>query len=287
MSEITGDIDPAWLAEEQEIQATLPDPTVMGKVHVLAQNILFGNIYVEGGEEGRQEILDHRDAGGSFQVHMSHIRRWAPIYMAFVTKEESLKHLELSTGITARSGTFRIPILGKNIVAKSGARPIEKKDKVKGETPEERDIRREYNETTQAIGGRWLAHGLNWLIYTEGNSRVYIQDGDELKRIPRQPDVPLPVFSGFVRSLNNMTPEERKRAKIIGIGEHYPYRHTPFGATLYVSRPEIPVDGTEEEKLQQGQAIMDKVIAGAARSAWLRRNHISKETIENFPGISR
>jgi hypothetical protein len=285
MSEITGDIDPAWLAEEQEIQVSLPDPSVMGKIHALVQNILFGNIYVEGGEEGRQEIRDHRDAG--FQVHMSHIRRWAPIYMAFATKEESLKHLELRTGITARSGTFEIPILGKRIVAKSGAKAVKRKDKVNGETPEERDIRREYNETTQAIGGRWLAHGFNWLIYTEGNSRVLIQDGAELKRIPRQPDVPLPVFSGFVKSLNNMTPEERERVRIIGIGEHYPYRHTPFGPTLYVSRPETPVNGTEEEKLQQGQDIIDKVIVGAARSAWLRRNHVTRETIENFPGISR
>jgi hypothetical protein len=287
MTELTGNIHPDWLVEEREIQATLPDPTVMGRLHAIAQNILFGNVYFEGGEEGRQEIRDHRDAGGSFQIHMSHIRRWAPIYMAFITKEEPLKHLELKTGITIRSGVYKIPVVGKGIVAKSGGQPIEKKDKVLGETPEERDIRRENNEKTQAIGGRWLAHGLNWLIFTEGNSRVYIQDGDMLKRIPRQPDVPLPVFSGFVKSLDNMTPEERVSTKIIGIGEHYPYRHTPFGATLYVSRPESPVDGTDEEKLKQGQDIMDKIIAGAARSAWLRRNHVSKDTIENFSGISR
>jgi hypothetical protein len=286
MSKVPGDIPPTWLAEQQEIEATLPDPSVMGKLHVLFQNVLFGNIYVEGGEEGRQEIRDHQETGGSFQIHMSHLRRWAPIYMAFVTKEESLKPLELRTGITARSGTFKIPVVGKSIVAKSGAKEVERKDKVKDETPEERAIRREHNEATQAIGGRWLAHGYNWLIYTEGNSRVYIQDGDELKRIPRQPDVPLPVFSGFVKSLNNMTPEERERVKILGIGEHYPYRHTPFGATLYVSRPERPVDGTDEEKLQQGQDLMDKVIAGAARSAWLRRNNVTRETIENFSGIS-
>lgn len=287
MSKVTGNVDPTWLAEEQEIQAALPDPGVMSKIHVAAQHLLFGNIYVEGGEEGRQEIRDHRDAGGSFQIHMSHLRRWGPIYMAFVTKEEAIKHLELTTGITSKRENFELPVVGKMIVAKSGAKAVDRKDKVNGETPEERAARREHNEATQAIGGRWLAHGYNWLTYTEGISRVYIEDGDETKRIPRQPDVSLPVFSGFVRSLDNMTAEERQRVKIIGIGEHYPYRHVPFGATLYISRPESPVDGTEEEKLQQGQDIIDKVIAGAARSAWLRRNHVTRETIENFPGISR
>lgn len=286
MTENTGDITPTWLEEERAIQESLPGP-VMGKIHAIAQKIMFGNIYFEGGEEGRQEIRDHRDAGGSLQIHMSHLRRWAPIYMAFVTKEEPLEHLELQTGITARQEIFELPIVGKSIVSNSGAQPIKKKDKVQGETPEQRDIRREDNEKTQAIGGRWLAHGKNWLIYTEGNSRVYVQDGDEQLRIPRQPDEPLPVFSGFLKSLDNMTPDERDKTKIIGIGEHYPYKHTPFGATLYVSRPESPIDGTEAERLKQGQDLMDKIIAGAARSAWLRRNNISKDTIENFSGASR
>lgn len=287
MIEYTGDITPSWLEEERNIQATLPDPAVMGKIHAIAQKILFGNTYFEGGEEGRQDIRDHRDAGGSFQIHMSHVRRWAPIYMAFATKEEPLKHFELTTGITVRHKIFELPIVGKSIVSKSGGQPIKKKDKVQGETPEERVNRREDNENTQAIGGRWLAHGYNWLIFTEGNSRVYIQDGDKQVRIPRQPDVSLPVFSGFIKSLDNMTPQEREKTKIIGIGEHYPYKHSPFGATLYVSRPESPIDGTVEEKLQQGQDIMDKIIAGAARSAWLQRNNVTKETIETFYGLGR
>lgn len=287
MNKFSHEQTPEWIAEEQEIQSMLPVADLMSKVHVIAQNILFGNIYVEGGELGRQEIREHRDNGGSFQIHMSHIRRWAPIYMAFVTKEEAISHLELNTGITARKEVFNLPVVGKMVVAKSGARPVDRKDKVKGETDEERRIRKEKNEETQSIGGRWLAHGYHWLIFTEGNSRVYIQDGEELKKIPRQPDEPLPVYSGFVRSLNNMTAEERTRAKIIGIGEHYPYKHTPFNATLYISRPEEPVDGTEIEKLQQGQDLINKVIKGAARSAWLRRNKISRETIENFEGITR
>lgn len=287
MEEMPSPLAPTWDEEERLIQASLPNPAVMGKIHALFQNIMFGNTYFEGGEDGRQEICDHRDAGGSFQIHMSHLRRWAPILMAYVTKEEPLKHLELRTGITARQEVFEIPVVGKGIVAQSGAQRVKKRDKVQEETPEERNLRREENEKTQAIGGRWLAHGYHWLVYTEGNSRVYIEDDEGTSRIPRQPGVALPVFSGFLKSLDNMTPSERQKTKILGIGEHYPFKHTPFGATLYVARPESPIEGPEGVRLQQGQDLMDKIIAGAARSAWLRNHDVSRETIENFSGLSR
>lgn len=158
------------------------------------------------------------------------------------------------------------------IVRNSGAVIVDRPTESKDETEEQKQARREKNQEAQAIGGRILANGGHWLIYPEGLTRQTIIENGEEKKVPRKPGVLLPVQKGFVYTLNSMTPEQLQRVRILGMAVHYGGRlASSLRPTVYVTKPEVPIQGTVEEKRQQGEDILRRAVQEAVLIDSLRR----------------
>ncbi len=219
-------------------------------------------------EEGaRDDIREHRDNGGTLLMLMTHFRRWEPLVMAQVARvNEPLKHVQYSTGITARRAMFELPVVGPLVVGNSGAQVVDRAIEHTNETPEQKAVRKEANQKTQAVGGRFLASGRNWLIFPEGGSRKIVERNGESVREEREPGVLLPLQRGFVYTLESMTPEERERVKLLGVAVHYGERlFSSFRSSVAIPRPETPVDGTGDEMFQQGEDLLSRAVADVVR----------------------
>jgi 1-acyl-sn-glycerol-3-phosphate acyltransferase len=184
--------------------------------------------------------------------------------------QPSMQHVRFTTGITARSELFDWPFPAGYVVRSSGAQKIKRSLEHPNETAEEKTARKEANQLTQAIGGRLLAKGYNWLIYPEGNSMQIVEENGKKVRIPREPGVMLPLYDGFVYSLENMTDEERRRVKMLGIAVHYGEGAlSHFNPTVHIGMPVSP-EGTREDWFHQGEEILSHGISEAVRLHELR-----------------
>lgn len=224
-------------------------------------------------EEGAVEDLqEHRDNGGSLLLLMTHFRRWEPIVIADVARSNKpLRHIQYSTGITARSKLFDLPFPAGFVVRHSGSHRVNRSTENPNETPEERARRKEENRKTQITGGRFLARGLNWLIFPEGSSRETVEVDGQTIRIPRKSGEVLPLQLGFVYTLESMSEEERRRVKLLGIAVHYGDRRlSSLRPTVHVGRPVSPIEGTSEELRQQGEDILRHGVSEAVRLDALR-----------------
>jgi hypothetical protein len=151
---------------------------------------------------------------------------------------------------------------------------IERSLEHENETPAERAARREANRRTQAIGGRFLAAGYNWLIFPEGGTKKVVKKDGRAIREKREPGVLLPLRNGFVYSLESMTEEERRKVKMLGIAAHFSEgRFSNLHPTIYITRPEAPIEGTgaEEKWLKQGEDLLGRGLAEAVRLHDLRK----------------
>jgi len=247
-----------------------------GKKHViwpvvsLARALIHPTTHFEDGAE--EELHEHRAVGGSLLLLMTHFRRWEPIVMAELAgAHEPLRHLRYTTGITARHELFELPFPVGYIIRNSGARAVKRVIENQNETPAERAARQEANQQTQAIGGRCLAAGYNWLIFPEGTSRQTVERNGQQVREKRQLGVALPLRNGFVYSLESMTEEERQRVKLLAIAVHYgEERFSSLRPTVHISRLVAPVSGTREEMRQQGEDLLHRGVAQAVRLHDLR-----------------
>lgn len=226
--------------------------------------VIHSDVHYEDGAE--DEIREHRDAGGALQILMTHFRRTETVIIAEIAgKEEPLRHIQDTTGITGRQNLFDIPVIGW-ILENGGVQKVSLAHENPNETPEEAALRHERNQRTQAMGGRFLANGFNWVIYPEGGSRKKVEKDGKLERVPREPGVVMPVREGFVFSLENMTPQERERVRLLGIAVHYSEgRFSNLRPTVHVSRPVAPINGTREEIRQQGEDLLRRGTAEAVR----------------------
>jgi 1-acyl-sn-glycerol-3-phosphate acyltransferase len=261
---------PEQPGQEQEL-SNPPDKRVLAPVIGAVSLLMRGTrTYFE--EGARDEIREHRDAGGSLLLLVTHFSRWEPLVLAQVARRnEPLRHIQYSTGITARRKVTELPIAGI-VVRHSGAHIVDRAIEQGEETPEQRLARKEANQQTQAVGGRYLAAGMNWLIFPEGGSKKVIKNDDgETVREAREPGVMLPLQRGFVYTLESMTPEERERVKLLGIAMHYGEGlFSSFNATVAIPRPESPVDGTGEDMFRQGENLLSRAVADAVTQHSLR-----------------
>jgi len=241
-----------------------------GKKHVIwpvvhaARLVVHPNTYFEEGAEA--EILEHRDAGGSMLMLMTHFRRWEPVVIAqLADKHRTLQHIRYTTGITARDELFEAPVLGY-IIRNSGAQRVKRTIEHPNETSEQKAARKESNQRTQAIGGYFLANGLNWLIFPEGGSKKIVEEDGRSIRVPRDPGRLLPLQRGFVYSLESMSKEDRERVKLLGITVHYGEgRLSSLRPTVHITRPEDPIEGTSEIRLYQGEKLLRRSLEQAIR----------------------
>ncbi|HVX47890.1 MAG TPA: 1-acyl-sn-glycerol-3-phosphate acyltransferase [Candidatus Saccharimonadales bacterium] len=255
------------------VEKPVADPDIsenLGKRYVkwiaikLSGAVLHSDVHYEEGAE--EEILEHRDAGNPLQILMTHFRRVEPLVIAEIAgKQKTLRHIRYTTGITGKEELFDVPVIGwfiRNGGVQKVSRPIENPN----ETPEQRALRKERNQQTQALGGRFLASGYNWLIFPEGGSRRTVEQDGQLVRVYREPGVVMPAQNGFVYSLENMTDEERRKVKLLGIAVHYGEgRFSSLHPTVHISRPVPPIDGTREERRQQGEDLLRHGVAEAVR----------------------
>jgi hypothetical protein len=242
-------------AAEEDISPYLPKKGIMSPVHFLSSVVMNGaRTHFE--EGARDDLQEHEAEGGTLLLLMTHFRRWEPIVMAQIARvNPSLQHLQYNTGITARRDIFSLPIVGPLVVGNSGAMPVDRVVEHPNETPEEKAARKERNQETQAIGGKFLANGHHWLIYPEGGSReILMKDGQQVMengkavRKPRKPDELLPLQGGFVHSLRVMSPEDRAKVKLLGIAVHYGDEDSSsFKPTITVPRLVTPLDGDFED----------------------------------------
>lgn len=230
---------------------------------------------------GKDDIRAHRDNGGSLLMIVSHASRWDTVAIAPITRtNEPLQHVQYNTGITAREEIFDIPVVG-GVVKRSGAQKVKRSLENPDESEEEKADRQKDNEGTQGGIGRVLASGGNGLVFGEGISKVpvtdksgkalYGPDGKPIRR-PRKPGEVLPVRKGFVYSLKSMTPEERKRVKLLGIAiYHGDRRFSGIRGTVAIPRPVDPLEGDYGDKdfqelvRQQGDDLLRRGMADAAR----------------------
>jgi len=262
MSEIPREVVDTPAIGQEDVLQNLPVKHVMGPVHALSRVVMHAETYFEDGAV--EDLHEHRDNSGTLLLLMTHFRRWEPIVMAQVAaKNEPLHHLKYNTGITARRKLFELPVAGY-IVRNSGAQIVDRPTENIDETPAQKAVRREENQRTQAIGGRFLASGFNWLIFPEGGSREVVEEDGKKIRKERKPGVVLPLQNGFLYTLESMSEEERRIVKLLGIAVHYgDRRFSSLRPTVHVSRPVAPLAGTREEIRQQGE---DLLRAGVARA---------------------
>ncbi|HYF97201.1 MAG TPA: 1-acyl-sn-glycerol-3-phosphate acyltransferase [Patescibacteria group bacterium] len=272
------------LAGQLEDLEHMPDKNVMAPVHVALSIAMRGTkTYFEKGT--REEIAEHRDAGGSFLLLMTHFRRWEiPAIGQITHSNASLRHLRFRTGITSRREIGELPGVGY-IVRNSGCQFIDRSYENTGETEQEKKARQDRNQAVQASGANFITHGGHWLMFPEGGSKeILMEDGKKVigpdgkaVRVPRQPDKPLPLQMGFVNLLGCMTPEQRARVKIMGIAAHYGKRRaSSWRPTIVIPRLVTPLEGNYESKdhqskvLQQGQDLFKQAVADAVALDALR-----------------
>jgi 1-acyl-sn-glycerol-3-phosphate acyltransferase len=266
MSDTPVEIGMAPVISQEEVLPNLPNKHVMGPVHALAKLVMHAQTNYENGAV--EDLHEHRDNGGTLLLLMTHFRRWEPIVIAqIVANSEPLQHLKYNTGVTARRWLFELPVVGY-IVRNSGAQIVDRPTENKNETPVQRKARKEANQKAQAVGGRFLANGLNWLIFPEGQSRQVVEKDGQKVKVSREPGILFPIQKGFVYTLESMSEEERRKAKLLGVAVHYGDRLFPsLRPTVHISRPTAPVNGTVEEIRQQGEDLLRTGVSEAIRLA--------------------
>jgi 1-acyl-sn-glycerol-3-phosphate acyltransferase len=238
---------------------------------VLSRLAMHPQTHFEAGAE--DAIESHRDAGGSLLILMTHFTRVEPFVLAqMATKQKALRHIPYTTGITARREIGELPWPAGYIVRNSGAQFVDRSLENQNETAAEKALRQERNQQKQAIGGRFLANGLNWLIFPEGGSKkTVIKDGEKVRE-KRDRGVLLPLQPGFAYTLESMSTQERQRAKLLGIAVDFLEEGfmSVLRPTVYVTRPEAPVSGDREALMQQGTELLARGVEESVRLASLR-----------------
>ncbi|HUY85061.1 MAG TPA: 1-acyl-sn-glycerol-3-phosphate acyltransferase [Candidatus Dormibacteraeota bacterium] len=222
--------------------------------------------------EDEAAIRKHRDQRGVLEILATHFSRLEPGVIAQLAgKHESLSHLKYTTGVTARTELWDIPVLGR-LLRSIDAAPVKRTIERPNETDAERADRQEANQRQQAKAGRRMARGNNWIIWPEGNSKRSAEVNGQLVRVKRDPKTLLPIRNGFVYSLEAMTEEERARVKLLAITCYYGERAlSGLRPTVYIGKPVAPVEGEREEVRQQGEALMRRGLAEAIRLDELRQ----------------
>jgi 1-acyl-sn-glycerol-3-phosphate acyltransferase len=250
---------------EPEPTPTLANQRIIWPLITMSRAAIFPRTHFEAGAE--QEIIDHRDADGSLLILSTHFSRFvepATIARTASTKEP-LKHIRYKTGVTARRELFDIPVLS-SVLRACNAEPVARKTERQNETPEERLARQQANQQALLPGSRYLAGGFNWLIFPEGSSRETVKNGDKEVRQKRRKGELLPIREGFARILENLTPEERSRVKMLGIAAHYgDGRLSLLRPTVHIARPTSVVEGSREEMRQQGEDLLRHSLLEAIR----------------------
>jgi 1-acyl-sn-glycerol-3-phosphate acyltransferase len=224
-------------------------------------------------EEGAiEELHNHRDSGGALLIAMTHFRHMEPIVMAQLAgTHEPLRHIWYTTGITGKESLLKKPFGIGWIMRRTGIVPVVRSIDHPNETPTERAERIEKNQRAQAIGGRFLARGHNWLIYPEGGTKRVIKENGKIVRQKREDlHTLLPIQRGVGYILDSMTTKEQRRVRLLGISVYYG-KHVNLFPTVYISRPAAPNGETIDDYRLQVEDLLQHGLSEAIRLRHQRR----------------